>query len=197
MVISVVLPNMFLLVPSIVRYMGVNLDPKKTIAVFFVLAVIGIAIGYGVTWVQSQNPDGEYDYTGKTAESFEGKIGGIITPSSDDKIFYIAEFTLKNKEFDSGISTTKLLWILHVDSQRINVNILTEDHPDFKSVTVEKGKTVKYTVVFEIPKNAVLENLSMTYNYLSTDEALYLVRNTGLGPVSVSDIVCTASRTER
>lgn len=148
------------------------MEPKKVIAIFFVLALVALAIGGGCIWYQSQQgPDGHYNYSGERADTFETKSGYVIPALRDGYQWYIVEITLKNDRFDPGLKTEEIAWKLTMDGEEINLNVpATAANKDFQKMTVEKGKTVKYTVVFEVPENTLGKKTSMDYFYASTSK---------------------------
>lgn len=152
--------------------------PPKKLILIVAIAVVAIAVGLVVTWdYVHQDPDGYYEYDYEYATSFTDKNGDTITPSTG-RTFVIVDIVLKNANCDEGISTNlvSLVWTLTLDRMTYEVSVAyTSVHPDYVSMTLNKGKTWGYSVVFEVPDESVgKRDLSIGYYYNSLNNKVVL-----------------------
>ncbi len=151
------------------------MEPKKIFAIIFALAIVAIVVGVIVTnsYVQKE-PDGYYNYEIEYQDSFTSSAGVLVKPS-EGRTFAIVDVVVENRNFGDGISTTPvvLVWKLTLDRVTYNLNsAFTLLHPDYWDVTIEKGKTWGYTVVFEIPKESVGKlDANISYSYTTINNA--------------------------
>ena len=173
---------------------------KKMLILVTVIAIAAVVIGFIVTGINtSKGPDGSYNYEVEFTDSFEGRAGTVTADTG--KSFAIVEITLRNSGYSDGIETDVLVltWRMTLDRVTYNANpAYTALHPDYWDVTVEKGKTWGYTVVFVVSEDYVgKKDLSIGYKYatlgdnkpsLTYDKDLTLPTDTLIAsPVSVRE----------
>lgn len=173
------------------------MEPKKVIGVFFILALLAIAVGIGAIWYQSQQPpEGRYDFTVvEQTDSYETQSSVMpVVHASYQKVFYKTQITLVNDRFDAGLNTKSIEWKMKVDGYSVNQNDFVFRNVEFKDVVVKKGETVQYIVMFEIPENILGLNIEIGYVYASLSDNPKLSHDDSLNP---SNIQISAVQTTR
>ncbi len=146
------------------------MDAKKIAVIIIMISLLAVAVGFIVSdSFVNREPDGYYNYEITYSESYTSRHGLEIF-AEEGHSFAIANIIIQNNNFSEGISTqvAVLVWKLTLDRVTYNLDVInTPLHPDYWSVTLEKGKVWMYTVVFDIPTQSIGkldENITYMYN---------------------------------
>ena len=140
------------------------------IAVVAILAVIAVAVAGG----SEEKTEARYNYTVELSDGFEwkGSSGDVYIQKPDDgKQYAILKYTVYNDSYDEDISISPLIWCWDAVIDGVSYSDSSDEfmHPGYQSsASVVKGGHATQTLVFEIPKEAALSDVSMTHEYIWT-----------------------------
>lgn len=129
------------------------------VAVVLVLVIIIAAAGSN----NNSQHNGEVTYTMTEESTFTPSSGIPIVPAANET-FFVAHITLKNLNYDDGISANPLNFKLSVDGVAY-----TTFYSDKTTVSVEKGNSFEFNICFKVPNTSVITNAKLIWDGVPSD----------------------------
>lgn len=132
------------------------------VAVVIVVAVVALAVGGGSS---DKAADARYDYSVTLSDSIPDDL---IDRPDEGMQYAIIDFVIANDHEDDGISTNFMYckWTVTVDGVTYSDNgWLSVSHPDYQLVTVQVGAMAHSGAVIEVPADATLDDIVVSFEY--------------------------------
>lgn len=137
---------------------------KVIIGIIAVVAVV-VIVAAAFAGSSSAPADGRYDYKVELADSFTSSTGYVEHPGAGMQ-YAILTYKVIN-DHASNISTNPLTWdwTLKAKNLSYSMNFDTYSHPGYKLVDVNEGGEATQVIVFEVPQDVTISDISMEWKY--------------------------------
>lgn len=102
--------------------------------------------------------------------------GKIVEPEGSDKQFYVVRYTLANTEVSNGLNLGyygDLTWIVNYDGVGYTSSAVSKSLPDYNPCTVKVRGQATSIVVFEVPADKTLKDLTFTVYFGEGQELVW------------------------
>lgn len=132
------------------------------VAVVVILAVVAL---FAFSGSSSSDPEGRYDYSIELSDSIPGDE---FDKPKDGMQYAIIHFCIANDNAKSDLTTNFMSCIFKVTYNGLVYNqsdFTAVSHPDYQLVDITKGSKATSVTIVEIPKEASVEDLTVTFDY--------------------------------
>lgn len=139
---------------------------KVIIGAVIAVAVIAIAV---IALSGEEEPNARLNCKVELADSFTsmGLMGPYQQMPDEGMKYAILTYKVVNDDYPDSIDTNPITWVwkITVNGISYDFDFDTFGHPGYKLVSVEKGGSTTQVLVFQVPKDASLDGLSVSQSY--------------------------------